>query len=94
MVALGASCTCLSVVDSGNVVHTTCDEENTIRGPCQIIYLGANGAAHELYSPVLLVFRTVVQVGLACLVLVGDPEEDVAIVASRGQYLAYSTLAT
>jgi len=84
---LGTGRTSVSVVDAGNVVHAACDEEDAVRGPGQVVDLGAYGPAHGLDSPRLLVFEALVQV-VRRLLLGGDPEQHVAVVAGAREHLA------
>src|SRR5262245_63555656 len=82
---------CLSVVYAGDIVHAACDEEDAIGRPGQVVYLRAHGPAHVLDPPCLLVLEAVLAEGGAVrLVLGGDPEEDVAVIAGRCQCLACS----
>lgn len=77
--------TCLGVVYAGNVVHATRDEEDAVGGPGQVVDFGADGPAHGLDPPCLLVFEALLEVGVRCLVLRRHPQQDVAIVARAGE---------
>lgn len=84
-----ANCTCLSVVYAGDVVHATCDEEDPIWRPGQVVDLRSHRPAHVLDSPCLLVLKTLLEVGLGALVLSRDPKEDVPVVAGAGERLSW-----
>jgi hypothetical protein len=70
----------LSIIDTGNVVHAACNEENAVRGPGKIVDFGTNRPAHGLYPPRLLVFKPLFEVGVCGVVVGRYPEQDVAVV--------------
>jgi hypothetical protein len=74
-------CTCLGVIYAGNVVHAACDEEDAVWGPGQVVDLGADGPAHGLDPPCLLVFEALLKVGVRRLVLRRHPQQNVAVIA-------------
>lgn len=87
--ALGKGCTCLGVVDAGNVVHATCDEELAVGRPSKVIDFRAHGPAHVLHSPSLFIFWSVVTQLLHWRMIGRNPEQDHAIVAGGGKDLAW-----
>lgn len=80
--------TSLSIVDAGNVVHAARDEEDAVWRPCEVVDLGAYGPAHGLDAPRLLVLEAFFEVCVRRLVLGGDPEQDVAVVARAREHFA------
>jgi hypothetical protein len=77
----------LSVVYAGNVVHTSCDEEDAVWRPGKVVNLRAYRPAHGLDPPCLLVFETLFEV-VRGLVLSWNPQQDVAIVAGAREHFA------
>jgi hypothetical protein len=84
--------TSLSVVYAGNVVHTSCNEEDAVWRPGKVVDLGAYRPAHGLDSPCLLVFEALFEV-VRGLVLSRNPEQDVAIVAGACEHFTCETSA-
>jgi hypothetical protein len=83
--------TSLSVVYAGNVVHTSCDEEDAVWRPGKVVNLRAYRPAHGLDPPCLLVFETLFEV-VRGVVLSWNPQQDVAIVAGAREHFAYKRL--
>lgn len=81
--------TSLGVEDTSNVVHTACDEEDTIGRPSQVVNLRAHGPAHVLDTPCLLVLESLFEIGLGGLGLCGNPKEDIAIITGTGKHFSY-----
>ena len=82
--------TCCGAVDAGNVVHASYDKVGTIGRPGKVVDLGAGGPTHLLGPPRLLVLRAVGAKGRGHKRVALNPENDVAIVASRGEQLAWN----
>ena len=66
--------TSLGVVYTGNIVHATCDEENTVGRPGKIVDFRSYGSTHGLDSPCFFVLEAFFKVGVRGLILSRNPE--------------------
>lgn len=80
--------TCSSVVYTRYVVHAADDEKCTVGRPREVVDFRSAGPAHVLCAPRLLVLERFRSEMVTLVVLGRHPENNVAIVASRGKQLA------
>ena len=74
------------IVDTSHVVHASDDEIVGIRGPCQVVNLGAGRTKHIFGTPCLLILEPFIA-ERRVMRFRGNPENDIAIISSRGENL-------